>query len=72
MIAQIAELPAELTSNLRHVDIRERRIAVRISRNGESRSGRGRAPPVADCPRVSGTASEARNCRRLNTRASRL
>ena len=51
VIAQIAELPAELTSNLGNVDIGERRIAVRISRNCESgRARMGRAPP---CGRLS-------------------
>jgi len=33
VIAKIGELPAELTSNRRDVDGRQRRIAVGISRN---------------------------------------
>jgi hypothetical protein len=46
VIAQIAEEPTELTSDLRSIDRGERRIAVRISRNRESGWDRiGRAPP---------------------------
>ena len=51
MIAQIAELPPELTPNRRNIDSGERRITVRSSRNRESGRGRmGRPSPRGRLP----------------------
>jgi hypothetical protein len=72
VITQIAELPTALTSNRSSIDSGKRRIAVRSSRNRESGWGRmGRAPPRGRLSDSQRHGSEARNCRRVNTSASR-